>query len=138
MSLNVLLACFDNHEHAQAPRRAVLDLLARTEHTGPDDAGFYQLAFGDGGRAEINPHCLAGEEGSPGCAFHLGGLSPDVARFVYQVARAAGMVILPTVEDFHPILLDASQEGSLPRDLRAYGTVICGSARELEELLAGR
>ncbi len=136
-SFDLLLACFNDDEPAQAPRQAVLELLARTGHTGPDESGFNQLAFGDGGRAELNPHCLAGLEGSPACAFHLRGLNPDLVRFIYEVARAADMVILPTVEDFHPILVDASQELSLQQGLREYGPVLCGSARELEQMLAG-
>jgi len=121
---------------SREPVRAVL--LSR-DFSGPDQFGFYVVRFSDGVHVEFSAQGLHEGNDFDGCAFHIRSMSFDLIKFVWEVATAGDMVILPAMEDFVPILSSPEQAQSLPPDLLrdCPHPVVCGSAAELESLLNG-
>jgi hypothetical protein len=139
MSFDVFLQRFVGGEPAAVNRDRVRAVLVSREFTGPDQFGFYGVSFADGVHVEFSAKGLAHETEFDGCAFHIRGISSDLAQFVWEIAKAGDMVILPAMEDFVPILSSPEQTRDLPPDLReGYPhSVVCSSAEELESLLVG-
>jgi hypothetical protein len=66
-------------------------------------------------------------------------VSPNLAAFIFEIAKAGDMVVLPTMEAFMPILSAPEQKNELPVGLQnsALPPIWCKSAVELEVLLSG-
>jgi hypothetical protein len=139
MSFDVFLQRFEGGAPGIATRDRVRAVLMSREFTGPDEFGFYDVSFPDGGQVEFAAKGLADGTDFDGCAFHIRSMSPDLVRFTWEIATAGDMVILPAMDDFVPIMSSPGQALSLPSELRqAYPeSVVCGSAAELELLLTG-
>ena len=137
ISFDVFLQRFQAGEKAEADRAAVLAVLEEHEYSGPDRFGFYCVRFRDGTEAEFSAGSPETSEPFYGCAFHLRGISPELCAFVYAVARAGDMVILPAMEDFTPILVSSSQAAELPGSLSEEfpPPALCSSSEDLEVLL---
>src|SRR5690349_6604243 len=117
MSFDVFLQRFDKGATQQVYREKVRSLLEATRFKGPDESGFYIVHFPDGTHVEFSAEALDGPDEFNNCAFHIRGLSHDLVKFIFDIAKAADMVILPAMEDFVPILSSAKQRRTLPPDL---------------------
>ena len=85
MSFDVFLQKFAGGEPADADRDRVLAVLQTWGFTGPDEFGFYIVEFGDGGDVELSAKGLDGAESFTGCAFHIHGVSSNLARFILEI-----------------------------------------------------
>ena len=139
MSFDVYLQKFARGESAEVSREQVLAILRNTEFSGPDNFGFYVVKFPDGQDVEFSAKGLQGSGEFMSCSFQIRGMSPNLVRFILEVARAGDMVMLPAMEDFVPILSRPEQRKELPEDLASNEPepVVCGSPEELESLLSG-
>ena len=139
MSFDVFLQRFVGGEPAEVPRESVRAVLMASSHSGPDEHGYFVVKFPDGVDVELSAKGLDGSGSFTGCAFHVRGFSPNLAAFIFEIAKAGDMVVLPTMEDFVPILSAAEQKNELPSDLQnsAPAPIWCKSAPELEALLSG-
>lgn len=140
MSFDVFLQRFVCGKPAEVCRQSVRAILTASSHTGPDEHGYFVVKFPDGVDVELSAKGLDGRGGSfTGCAFHVHALSPALAAFIFEVAKAGDMVVLPAMEDFVPILSAPEQRNELPPDLQIgeRGPIWCRSASELAVLLSG-
>jgi hypothetical protein len=139
MSFDVFLQRFECGEPGVVNADRVRAVLLSREFTGPDRFGFYDVSISDGIHVEFSAKGLADGTGFDGCAFHIRSMSAELVQFVWEIATAGDMVIMPAMEDFVPILSSPEQITSLPSDLRRDypHPVVCGSAAELESLLNG-
>lgn len=138
MSFDVFLQRFRNGESADAPRATVRNVLAREKYQGPDDFGFYLVTFSDGTEVEFSAGGLDSDKPFCGCAFHIRGFSGELAKFIFDVATAGDMVILPAMEDRLVILANKDQEHHLQPDIREdFKPVVVENGDELRALLSG-
>ncbi|HXC99568.1 MAG TPA: hypothetical protein VN048_09515 [Verrucomicrobiae bacterium] len=139
MSFDVFLTKFLAGMPAESNRDAVLAVLNKAKFQGPDEHGFYVVEFADGHSVEFSAGGLQGEGEFNDCAFHIRGMSPDLVRFVFEIAKAGDMVMMPATEDFVPILSLPGQQNELPKELaeNEIPPVLCGSPEELWSLLSG-
>jgi hypothetical protein len=139
MSFDVHLQKFADGHAADANREGVRAVLQSTAFVGPDEFGFYVVTFPDDIRVELSASGLDGTGAFTGCAFFIRGMSSDLVRFIFEVARAGDMVILPAMEHFVPILSSPEQRAHLPADLtdRDPAPVVCDTPEGLESLLSG-
>ncbi len=139
MSFDVFLQRFVGGEPAEVNRESVRAVLITSSHSGPDEYGYFIVKFPDGVDVEMSAKGLDGSGSFTGCAFHVRGLSSNLAAFIFEIAKTGDMVVLPAMEDFVPILSAPEQRNELPPDLQnsAPGPIWCRSASELEALLAG-
>ena len=139
MSFDVFLQKFISGEPAEVRRESVRAVLMASSHSGPDEHGYFIVTFPDGVDVELSAKGLDGIGSFTGCAFYVRGLSPDLAAFIFEVAKAGDMVVLPAMEDSVPILSAPEQRNELPPDLQASERepVLCRSASELEVLISG-
>lgn len=111
----------------------------KQNHSGPDDFGFYLVTFQDGVNVEFNASGLDGKEPFTGCAFHIRGFSPDLVRFIWDIATAGDMVIFNCQGDDSPespvlILGDSAQKDHVP-EMGYQNCPVCTSAEMLAKLL---
>jgi hypothetical protein len=139
MSFDVFLQRFVGGEPAEVHKESVRAILMARPHSGPDEYGYFIVTFPDGVDVELSAKGLDGSGSFTSCAFHVRGLSCNLAAFIFEVAKAGDMVVLPAMKDFVPILSAAEQRNELPLDLQAgeREPVLCRSASELEVLLSG-
>jgi len=137
MSFDVILIKFSAGMPAKSNREAVLAVLNAAKFQGPNDHDFYVVEFADGYSVELYSNGLHGEGEFTGCTFFMRGMSPDLVRFVFDMAKAGDMVMLPTMENFVPILSSPGQQNELPKDLaeNEIPPVLCRSPEELWALL---
>jgi hypothetical protein len=139
MSFDIFLQKFSDGQPAEANREAVLAVLKSADFNGPDKFGIHRVKFPDGVDAEFSAKELydAGEFNA--CAFHMHGNSPHLSKFIFEIAKAGDMVILPAMEDFIPILSSSLQKEHLPQELAENEPppIVCESSEELEFLLNG-
>jgi hypothetical protein len=138
VSFDIFLAHYEQGELRDASRPAVLAALRARRHTGPDEFGFYNVDCGDAGDLEFSASGLETAEPFSGCACHVRGFGPSVAEFIFDVARAGAMVIVPAMDENPLIFVDDGMREHVPDDmLRSLRPVTVGSASELYELLRG-
>ncbi|MGC1619983.1 MAG: hypothetical protein WA765_15950 [Candidatus Acidiferrum sp.] len=139
MSFDVFLQKFAAGEPVEVDRDSVLAVLQTREFIGPDEFGFYIVKFPGGVDVELSAKGLNGGAIFTGCAFHIRGMSPHLISFIFEIARAGDMVVLPAMEDFVPILSSPEQKQQLPPDSAQHspGAVVCRSPAELGALLSG-
>jgi hypothetical protein len=139
MSFDVFLQRFVGGEPAEASRENVRAVLGATQHDGPDEYGYYIVKFPDGIDVELSAEGLDGSDSFTNCALHVRAMNPNLAAFIFEIARVGDMVVLPAMEDFAPILSSPEQRDQLPPDL-LHGDrapIWCKSAPEMEALLTG-
>jgi hypothetical protein len=139
MSFDVFLQKFEAGKPAEASRERVLTVLKTCKYDGPDGFGFYIVKFPDGLDVEFSAKGLEDPESFTDCAFHIRGMSAHLTRFIFEIAKAGEMVILPVMEPFVPILSLPVQMNALPTELAENEPkpVLCSSADELQTLLSG-
>ncbi|GEM_PF-1558092 len=136
MSFDVFLQRFEKGEIADVPRQPVRDVLAATSNGGPDEYGFYNVTFPDGVDVEFSAKELESTQRFTGCVFHIHSFGNDLLKFILEVARAGGMVIIPAMEGNTLILISETQEADLPRDLQhEFRSVVVNSPGELGAVL---
>jgi len=139
MSFDVFLQRFVGGEPAEVNGESVRAVLIASSHSGPDEYGYFIVKFPDCVDVEMSAKGLDGSSSFTGCAFHVRGMSSNLAAFIFEIAKAGDMVVLPAMEEFVPILSAPEQRNELPPDLQASerGPIWCKSATELEVLLSG-
>jgi hypothetical protein len=109
--------------------RAVRRVLAGVGACGPDEFGCFVVELGDGGGAEVFASDLA-----TGCSVALGGLTPSLWQFLYELLTAAHWVLLPAMEGSLAIV---SSPGLASGFADSFPEVVCGSPEELGAILSG-
>ena len=138
MSFDVFLQRFENGDVAEAQREPVLAVLRKTSFRGPDEFGFYIIAFPDRVEVEFSAKGLELKDRFTGCAFFIRGFGKHLAEFIYQVARAGDMVIMPAMEGNPLIFVSDGQRPHVPADsLERSRPVVVKSPEELGALLTG-
>ena len=105
-------------EPAEVHRESVRAVLMASSHSGPDEYGFFIVTFPDGVDVEFSAEGLDGSGSFTDCAFHVRGLSTNLAAFIFEVAKAGDMVVLPAMEPSVTILSAPEQWKELPPDLQ--------------------
>lgn len=119
-------------------RRPVREVLRAATYRGPDDFGFYVVAFPDGVEVEFSASGLESEGSFTGCAFHIRGLGDSLTKFMFDVARAGDMVIIPVMEGNPLVLVSESQNASVPSDVgESLQPILVRSPDELGAVLTG-
>jgi hypothetical protein len=138
MSFDIFLQKFSEGKPAEANREAVLAVLNKVAFTGPDKFGFHIVKFPDGVDVEFSAKELYSIGEFTGCAFNVREMSPHLIKFIFEIAKAGDMIILPSNGD-SLILSLPDQNQHLPQDLAENDPppVVCESAAELEALLCG-
>lgn len=138
MSFDVFLERFADGRPDEVNRWAVRDVLRTATYRGPDDFGFYLVAFPDGVEVEFSARGLESDESFSGCAFHIRGSGAHLMQFVFDVARAGDMVILPAMEGNPVVLVSEAQKADLPTDISAgLEPILVRSPEELAAVLTG-
>ena len=139
MSFDVFLQRFVAGKPAEVMREAVQAVLDSTDFTGPSELGFYLVRFPDGVSVEFLAGGLSGTQKFTGCAFFIRGMSPHLIRFIFEVAKAGDMGIIPMMEDSVMIFPSMEQLHQLPLNYPPKGCrrVVCASPEELECLMTG-
>lgn len=138
MSFDVFLQRFSDGGPAQVDRKPVLDVLRAATFRGPDEFGFYVVAFPDGNDVEFSARGLESDESFTGCAFHLNGMGGDLIKLIFDVARAGDMVIIPAMEGTPLVLVSEPQGASVPDEVReSLQPILVRSPGELGTVLAG-
>jgi len=138
VSFDVFLQRFADGGSAQVDRRRVREVLGAANYRGPDDFGFYVVAFPDGVEVEFSAGGLESGKSFTGCAFHIRGFGDDLMTFVFDIARAGDMVIIPAMEGSPLLLISERQKNNVPADLQErFQSIVVGSAGELGAVLRG-
>jgi hypothetical protein len=139
MSFDVFLQHFDSGKPAEVDRRPVREVLRSAKRCGPDDFGFYRIAFPDGVEVDFSGDGLESDEGSfDGCAFNIRRFGDGLMKFMFDIAHAGDMVIIPAMGGKLVVLVSDQQKTNLPADLREeFQSIVVGSAGELGAVLSG-
>jgi hypothetical protein len=138
VSFDVFLQRFVDGEPAEVDRRRVCDVLRAATSRGPDEFGFYLVAFPDGVEVEFSAKGLESQEPFTGCGFHMRGFGDSLMQFMFDVARAGDMVIIPAMDGNPLVLVSDAQARNLPADLREnFRSMAACSAGELGAVLRG-
>src|SRR5437868_3676587 len=104
MSFDVFLVRFVAGQPAEADRGRVRSVLQSATFEGPDKYSVYVVKFPGEVTVELHAAGLEGSESFTSCSVSIRGMSDQLVRFIFDVARVGDMVILPAMEDFVPIL----------------------------------
>jgi hypothetical protein len=138
MSFDVYLQRFEGGEPAEADRASVLAALRTVKHTDFDEFGFSIVTFEDGVEVEFSAGGLDSNESFTHCAFHIRDLSDKLVKFVFDIAKAGDMVVIPIMEDATVGLVGDAQQNQLPQEMRGdFKVARLQSAQELGLLLKG-
>lgn len=138
MSFDVFLQRFKDGNSAEADRLPIREVLSESAYRGPDEFGFYVVAFPGGGDVEFSAKGLESQEPFTGCAFHIRGFSDGLVKFIFDVALAGNMVILPAMEGNPLVMVSESQAREIPSDLREdCRPIVVRSGEELGAVLSG-
>jgi hypothetical protein len=138
MSFDVFLKRFADGESAQVDRQPVREVLLGAKHHGPDDYGFYVVSFPDGVEVEFSAEGLESRESFSECAFHIRGFSDYLMKFIFDIARAGDMAIIPVMEGNPFVLVSEQQKTTLPVDIQEeFQLIVVDSAGELGAVLSG-
>jgi hypothetical protein len=138
VSFDVFLERFEAGEPAEVDRRSVRQVLSTASCRGPDEFGFYVVGFSDGVEVEFSAKGLESQDPFTGCALHIRGFGDDLIRFIFHLARAGDMVVMPAMEGNPLVLVSEGQGRNVPPDLReCSGSIVVRSAAELGAVLSG-
>lgn len=138
MSFDVFLQRFVEGDSAAVDKGPVRDVLKTATRTGPDEFGWYVLRFPDGVETDFSASGLESQEPFDGCAFHIRGIGDHLIEFIFNVAQAGDMVVIPAMEDTPIVLVSDSQEAGMPPDLlECLRAILVRSASELGAVLTG-
>lgn len=119
-------------------REPVLAVLRTVEHSDSGELRFSTLRFADGTDAEFSAEGLVSPGDFTGCAFFTRGFSDPLVKFIFDVACAGDMVIMPALECGAVGLVSEAQRAELPPDvLDVFHPVLLSSANDLGKLLLG-
>ncbi len=138
MSFDVFLQRFKGGKEVEVERAPVLAVLRRLDHTAIDEFGFSIVRFQDGVEVEFSASGLESAEPFTGCAFHIRDFGEPLVKFMFDVACAGNMVIIPAMEDAPVGLVSHEHQAELPPEIRdSFKPALLSSAQELEALLRG-
>src|SRR5262249_49384849 len=99
MSFDIFLMSFREGNEVPADREAALRILQRYDVRPSDGDDAYDIQFADGSRVEFFASNLSSEaESFAGGMLALRVLSPAIAEFIYELARAARLIIVPAMD----------------------------------------
>jgi hypothetical protein len=140
VSFDLYLFRFKAGKEALANKKVVLPLLQQHCKDGCDKFATYFATFPDESHVEVRAKGLESDEDFSTCFFNLRSFSPTVITFVYDIAKAADLVIfnMQGIADdaSNPlvILTDEAQSRELPEGVGSH-PVPCSSAEHLGQLL---
>ncbi len=138
MGFDVFLLRFAEGRSAEVDRRAVLQVLRAATYRGPNESGFYVVAFPDGVEAVLWAEGLESEGPFDGCAFHIRAFGDGLMEFLFDVARAGDMVLFPAMGGNSLVLVSEGQKAAVPADMQEdFQTVVVRSGGELGAVLRG-
>jgi hypothetical protein len=138
MSFDIFLVHFENGHVSEVQRQPVRAVLQRTLYHGPDKFGFYRVSFPDRTDVEFSAHGLESDESFTSCAFHIRAFGEALMTFLFEVACAGDMVMMPAMEGYPLILVSESQRAHVPAEVvEALRPVVVQSPAELSALLSG-
>jgi hypothetical protein len=136
MSFDIFLQRFEGGEPAPISRDSVRRVLHAHDYSDPTRTGFYNVRFPDGVEVEFSASGLENEKKFDNCSFHVRGTGPYLITFIWDMADAGDMVILPAMEEPVAILTSPGQLSHLPPDaIKNFRPVVCSSPNQLGELL---
>jgi hypothetical protein len=135
MSFDIHLIKFSKGEACELPRTRIQDVLATVSSKQLSD-GFYSIDLPGGSHVEFSARGLSGSHPLKSCVFLMRGMSDAIVRLLFEMASAAGSVLIPTMEKNPCILVNADQRLELPSDFK-LPLVECSSVEELMRLLTG-
>jgi hypothetical protein len=135
MSFDVYFMKFARGQGADLPRQPVRSLLENQvfQQTGED---YYDIRFPDGSHVECSATGLSGPGNFDSCVFYIRGMSDAIVSLAFEIARTAGCVMIPTMENNPCIMVDTNQRTELPSNFN-LPIVECQSAEQLGRLLGG-
>jgi hypothetical protein len=87
---------------------------------------------------EFNAGGLESQEPFMGCAFHIHGFGDELMKFMFEVAYAGDMVMMPAMEGNPLILVSESQQAHIPAEiLELLRPCVIRSGAELKAVLNG-
>ena len=138
MSFDIFLERFESAGPTEAANALVLQVLHARQHSGPDQFGFYEVVFSDGASVEFSAKGLESDSPFSGCAFFVRSFSDQLVEFIFAIAQAGRMAILPVMAEG---LVVSVHEDILhripPAVLEDLKLVEVRSAVELKALLVG-
>ncbi|MBN9517118.1 hypothetical protein J0H58_01145 [bacterium] len=120
---------------SDAERATVRDMLRAAGADAPDEFGCYAVEVPDGGAAEVFASGLVGPEPCDGFMVSLRGMTPGMARLLWELCRDGNMAATPVMED--EVVVVASEAQLRRVQARWPGAVVVGSPDELGRLLDG-
>jgi hypothetical protein len=135
MSFDVFLFHFEKGIATGASKAAVKSLLQSVRHSGPDSSGVYLIKFRGCEDVEFVAKGLDSTEPLTECAFFLQTFEQDVTDFMFEVARAGTMAIVPAMKGDVVAIPQEAIRGELPDELKGSRIVYLKEPRELGLLL---
>ncbi len=138
MSFDIFLDRFDAVGPGAATKAGVLEVLHSRQYTGPDPFGFYRVAFPDGATVEFSAKGLESDGPFSGCAFHVRAFGQELVDFIFAIAYAGGMAIMPAMKGGLIIAVHEDINRRIPSAvLENLKLVEVSSPSELKALLVG-
>jgi hypothetical protein len=140
VSFDLYLFRFKAGEGATADKKVVLSLLQQHCKDGCDKFATYSATLPDNSHIEVRAKGLESDETFSSCFCSLRSFSPAVIRFVYDIAKAADLVIFNAQgmadDASNPmvILTEEAQARELPKDVGSH-PALCSSPEHLGQLL---
>ena len=137
VSFDIFLSHFANGDLAEAAKAPILEVLNRREYKGPDEFGFYVVDMGPDDQVEVSASGLESADVFYGCAFHVRRLSEALSRFIFDVAVAGQLAVIPAMEGNPVLVLEPSMLQELPSEMReGFVPAVVLTADELHAAIA--
>jgi hypothetical protein len=135
MSFDIWFFKFAKGKSAGLPRERVLEVIHAHAFKEVSD-GFYNVRLPDGSEVEVSVDVKDHPENLPSVVFWIRGMSDEIIKLAFDMAKATGSIMIPTMEKNPCIMVDVSQRAELPADFD-LPQVECGSCEELSRLISG-
>jgi hypothetical protein len=135
MSFDVWFFKFAKGESAGLPRERVLEVIHAHAFKEVSD-GFYNVRLPDGSEVEVSADDKDHPENPSSVVFWIRGMSDEIIKLAFDMAKATGCIMIPTMDKNPCIMVDVSQRAELPADFD-LPQVECGSWEELSRLISG-
>lgn len=135
MSFDIWFFKFAKGKSAGLPRERVLEVIHAHAFKEISE-GFYDVHLPDGSEVEVSTRDKDNPENPSSVAFYIRGMSNEIIKFAFDMAKATGSIMIPTMDKNPCIMVDLSQRSELPADFD-LPQVECGSPEELSRLIVG-
>ena len=135
MSFDIWFFKFAKGKSAGLPRERVFEVIHAHAFKEVSE-GFYDVQLPDGSEVEVSARDKDNLENPSAVAFYIRGISDKIIRFAFNMAKATGGIMIPTMDKNPCVMVDVSQRAELPADFN-LPQVECGSPEELSRLISG-